>query len=295
MKIETEEIFCKILEQKGVKLFVKRIDQIHKFVSGNKWYKLKYNFIEAKRKDSRLILTFGGAYSNHILATAYLAKKEGFRSIGVIRGQEVLPLNPTLCVAKENGMDLYYVSRSDYRLKDEVDFLNKLKIQFGDFYLIPEGGTNKFAIKGASEILDFKDTQDYICCAVGTGGTIAGVINSKRNNQRVVGFPVIKGDGSLQSNVKSFTKKGGFVFINDYIFGGYAKLTNELVCFIGDFYKAHNIQLDVVYTGKMMFGIMDLVSKDYFPRGSTILAIHTGGLQGNKGMNERFNIQLPVY
>lgn len=295
MKIETEEISCKILEQKGVKVFVKRIDQIHEYVSGNKWYKLKYNLIEAKRKDSRLILTFGGAYSNHILATAYLAKKEGFRSIGVIRGEESLPLNPTLCVAKENGMDLYYISRSDYRLKDEVDFLNKLKIQFGDFYLIPEGGTNKFAVKGASEILDFKDTQDYICCAVGTGGTIAGVINSKHNNQRVVGFPVIKGDGLLQSNVKSFTKNGEWVFINNYMFGGYAKLTNELVCFIDDFYKAHNIQLDVVYTGKMMFGIMDLVSKDYFPRGSTILAIHTGGLQGNKGMNERFKIQLPVY
>jgi 1-aminocyclopropane-1-carboxylate deaminase len=294
MKIKTQEISFSLLKEKKIRLFIKRIDQIHEHISGNKWFKLKYNLIEAKNQGSQSILTLGGAYSNHIAATAYLAKENGFTSIGIIRGEEHLCLNPTLDFAIEQGMKINYVSRSDYRLKHTVHFLEKLKIRFGDFYLIPEGGTNQLAIKGAAEMLDKNDTQDFICCAVGTGGTIAGIINATNEHQEVIGFPAIKGFTQLEKNTKSWVNKNNFKFINNYYCGGYAKLTNQLIEFMNNFYKTQNIPLDAIYTGKMMLGIMDLVSKDYFPKGSSILAIHTGGLQGNKGMNQRFECNFPT-
>jgi 1-aminocyclopropane-1-carboxylate deaminase len=293
MEIKTQEISLPLLKEKGIKLFIKRTDQTHKHVSGNKWYKLKYNLIEAKKKGFQTLLTFGGAYSNHIAATACAAKENGFKSIGVIRGEEHLPLNPTLQFAKEQGMHIHYVSRSDYRLKTTTEFINNLKSKFDDFYLVPEGGTNQLAIKGTEEILDVSSTQDFVCCAVGTGGTIAGIINSTNSKQTVIGFPAIKGFDLLQKDIESWTNKKNWRLINDYVCGGYAKISEDLIQFINEFYKTQNIPLDAVYTGKMMLGILDLVAKDYFPKGSTILAIHTGGLQGNKGMSERLMIKLP--
>ena len=294
MKIKTQEISFSLLKEKKIRLFIKRIDQIHEHISGNKWFKLKYNLIEAKNQGAQSILTFGGAYSNHIAATAFLAKENGFTSIGIIRGEEQLYLNPTLEFAIEQGMKINYVSRSDYRLKHTVHFLEKLKIRFGDFYLIPEGGTNQLAIKGAAEMLDKNDTQDFICCAVGTGGTIAGIINATNEHQEVIGFPAIKGFTQLEKNTESCVNKNNYKFINNYHCGGYAKLTNQLIEFMNNFFKTQNIPLDAIYTGKMMLGIMDLVAKDYFPKGSSILAIHSGGLQGNKGMNQRFGLELPI-
>ena len=293
MKIETEKISIPILKQKQVSLYIKRIDKVHGSVSGNKWFKLKYNLIEAKKRGYNTLLTFGGAYSNHIVATSFAAKENGFKSIGIIRGEECLPLNSTLTSAKRNGMELHYVSRHDYRAKKSFNFLKKLKVQFGEFYLIDEGGTNEFAIQGSAEILGEHDIQDYICCAVGTGGTIAGIIRSASSNQIVIGFPAVKGPNFLQVAIKGWTSKKNWVLVNDYSCGGYAKINKSLLNVIDQFYKIHNIPLDVVYTGKMMTGILDLVSKDYFPKGSTILAIHTGGLQGNKGMSERLGIKLP--
>ncbi len=293
MKIETQEISMPLLKEKEVRLFIKRIDKVHPFVSGNKWFKLKYNLLEAEKQGVETLLTFGGAYSNHIAATAFAAKEKGFKSIGVTRGEEHLPLNPTLCFARENGMELHYVSRSDYREKTTPDFLEQLKVKFGDFYLIPEGGTNELAIQGTAEILSANDTQDYICCAVGTGGTIAGIINASTDKQTVIGFPAIKGIDVLENDIKSWTNKSNYKFINTYFGNGYAKVNEELVEFINEFNAAHDISLDVIYTGKMMLGILDLIGKDYFPKGSSILAIHTGGLQGNKGMSERLGIKLP--
>jgi 1-aminocyclopropane-1-carboxylate deaminase len=293
MKIETEEISIPLLKEKEVRLFIKRIDKVHPFVSGNKWFKLKYNLQEAKKQGIETLLTFGGAYSNHIAATAFAGKENGFKSIGIIRGEEHLPLNPTLHFAKENGMELHYVSRSDYREKTTPDFLEKLKVQFGDFYLIPEGGTNELAIQGTSEILEANDTQDYICCAVGTGGTIVGIINASTNKQTVIGFPAIKGIDALEKDIKNWISTNNYKLINTYIGNGYAKVNEALVEFINEFNAEHNIPLDAVYTGKMMLGILDLVSKDYFLKGSSILAIHTGGLQGNKGMSERLGVKLP--
>ncbi len=293
MKIESQEISLPILKEKDIRLFVKRLDKIHPFISGNKWFKLKYNLIEAKKLGYKTLLTFGGAYSNHIVATAFAAKENCLKSIGVIRGEEHLPLNPTLRFARENGMELHYVSRADYRLKATPIFLDKLKAQFGDFYLLPEGGANELAIKGAEEILDASDTQDYICCPVGTGGTISGIINTANSMQQVIGFPAIKGSGDLLKDVICWTNDKYFKFINSYSYGGYAKVSKELIQFINEFYKTQDIPLDTVYTGKMMMGVLDLVAKDYFPKGSAVLFIHTGGLQGNKGMSERLGVKLP--
>ena len=293
MKIESQEISLPVLKEKDIRLFVKRLDKVHPFISGNKWFKLKYNLIEAKKLGHDTLLTFGGAYSNHIAATAFSAKDKRFKSIGIIRGEENFPLNPTLHFARENGMELHYVSRADYRLKSTPVFLDKLKSQFGDFYLLPEGGTNELAIKGAEEILDANNTQDYICCSVGTGGTIAGIINASNHKQKVIGFPAIKGSDHLLKDVTYWVNNKYFKFINSYYYGGYAKISKKLIHFINEFYKTQDIPLDAVYTGKMMMGILDLVAKDYFPKGSSILAIHTGGLQGNKGMYERLGVKLP--
>jgi len=294
MKIETKEISLPVLDEKEVRLFIKRIDKVHPFVSGNKWFKLKYNLLEAEKQGLNTLLTFGGAYSNHIAATAFAAKEKGFKSIGIIRGEEHLPLNPTLRFAKENGMILHYVTRSEYREKTTVAFLEQLKAQFGNFYLIPEGGTNELAIQGAAEILDTNDTQDYICCAVGTGGTIAGIINASNDKQTVIGFPAIKGMDALEKDIKIWTNTTNYKTITSYVGSGYAKISIGLVKFINEFDATHNIPLDSIYTGKMLMGILDLVAKDYFPKGSSILAIHTGGLQGNKGMSERLEIKLPL-
>ena len=293
MKIESQEISLPLLKEKDIRLFVKRLDKVHPFISGNKWFKLKYNLIEAKKLGYKILLTFGGAYSNHIAATAFSAKEKGFKSIGIIRGEAHLPLNPTLRFAKENGMKLQYVARSAYREKTTPEFLEQLKAQFGDFYLIPEGGSNELAIQGTAEILEENDTQDYICCAVGTGGTIAGIINASTDKQTVIGFSAIKGIDALEKDIKNWTTKNNYKFINTYVGSGYAKVNEELVKFINEFNITHDIPLDAIYTGKMMMGILDLVAKDYFPRGSSILAIHTGGLQGNKGMNERLGVKLP--
>jgi 1-aminocyclopropane-1-carboxylate deaminase len=294
MKIETKEISLAVLKEKEVRLFIKRIDQVHPFFSGNKWFKLKYNLLEAEKQGLNTLLTFGGAYSNHIAATAFAAQEKGLKSIGIIRGEEHLPLNPTLCFAIKNGMKLHYVSRNCYREKSCANFLRKLKVQFGDFYCIPEGGTNALAIKGAAEILSSNDTQNYICCAVGTGGTISGIINASNDKQTVIGFPAIKGFEQLEKDIDNWTNATNYIFINDYVGNGYAKINNELVDFINEFNTTHNIPFDAIYNGKMFMGILDLVAKDYFQKGSSILAIHTGGLQANKGMLERLGVSLPL-
>ena len=294
MKIKTEEISCNLLKEHKVRLYIKRIDQLDNYISGNKYYKLKYNIIEAKKQGATTLLTFGGAYSNHIAATAYAAKKNGFQSIGIIRGEEIYPLNPTLDLARKNGMNLYYLNRKDYKLKANINFLNKLKLKFSNFYLIPEGGTNALAIKGSQEIINENDNQDFICCPVGTGGTITGIINAKHNNQKVLGFPAIKNFNLLQKDIEKWTKNKKWKLVNHSYSGSYARISKVLVKFINDFYIRYNIPLDGIYNGKMIIGIIDLIERRYFPKGSSILAIHTGGLQGNRGLNERFNVQLPI-
>lgn len=272
----------------SINITIKREDLIHPFISGNKFRKLKYNIEEAKRVKATTILTFGGAFSNHIAAVAYAGKEYGFNTIGIIRGEELSlkqDLNPTLKFAKTCGMHLEFVSREDYRKKNNSDFIDNLRNNFGDFYMLPEGGTNDLAVKGCEEILQADDFNfDYICCAVGTGGTISGLINASKPYQKILGFPALKGD-FLQGDIRKFAKQENWKLITDYHFGGYGKIKPELISFINKFKKSHNILLDPIYTGKMMFGIFDLIEKGFFSKGSKVLAIHTGGLQGITGIN----------
>ncbi|RKR09175.1 1-aminocyclopropane-1-carboxylate deaminase [Flavobacterium sp. 90] len=284
--------------ENNISLTIKREDLIHPFVSGNKFRKLKYNLLQAKAENKTTLLTFGGAFSNHIAAVAYAGKEQGFKTIGIIRGEEIfdkIEENPTLKFAQENGMQFEFVTREDYRHKSETSFIEKLKEKFGDFYLVPEGGTNELAVKGCEEILTEKDAVfDYVCCAVGTGGTISGLINSALSHQKVLGFPALKGD-FLTDEIRIFAKKDNWNLISDYHFGGYGKINLELIEFINAFFEENKVPLDPIYTGKMVFGVIDLIHKNYFPAGSKILLIHTGGLQGIDGMNIKLKQKkLPI-
>lgn len=275
----------------GIQLYLKREDCLHATISGNKFRKLKYNLIEAKAQGATTLLTFGGAYSNHIAAVAAAGKECGFKTIGIIRGEELIEKvldNPTLRHAQDNSMQLHFISRSDYRRKANADFIEQLQSKFGMFYLIPEGGTNSLAVLGCEEILTEHDKQDFhfVCCAVGTGGTIAGIINSSSEKQKVLGFPALKGD-FLFEEIRQWTTRENWDLCLDYHFGGYAKTTPELLEFIQNFQQQTDIAIEPIYMGKMLFGICDLIERGYFPANSRILAIHTGGLQGN--LSSRFS------
>jgi 1-aminocyclopropane-1-carboxylate deaminase len=277
-----------VIENSNVTLYIKREDLIHPYVSGNKFRKLKYNLLQVIQEKKKTILTFGGAFSNHILAVAAAGKENGFRTIGIIRGEELadkVAENHTLQKAQELGMVFEFVSRETYRNKNSEEFIINLKEKFGDFYLLPEGGTNDLAIKGCEEVLTERDADfDYICCAVGTGGTIAGIINCSKPSQQVLGFPALKGD-FLKEDICKFAKNNNWELITNYHFGGYGKVTEELIFFINEFYQQYEIPLDPIYTGKMVFGVLDLIEKKWFPDNSKILLLHTGGLQGILGMN----------
>lgn len=271
-----------------IRLTIKREDLLHPHISGNKFRKLKYNILQAKQEGKQALLTFGGAYSNHIAATAAAGKEYGFRTIGVIRGEELFDKvldNPTLSFAESCGMELTFVSRDSYLHKAEPDFIESLKKKFGDFYLVPEGGTNALAIKGCEEILAAEDEMfTHICCAVGTGGTLSGLINSALPHQKILGFPALKAD--LSDEISKFAQHDNWELVTDYHFGRYAKVNEELIAFINDFYVKTGIPLDPVYTGKMVFGVMNRINNNKFPAGANILLIHTGGLQGIAGMNK---------
>ena len=274
----------------GIELFIKREDLLHPVISGNKYRKLKYNLAEAKRIGYKKLLTFGGAFSNHIVAVAGAGKEFGFETIGIIRGEELMDKigeNPSLQFAHEHGMQFHFTDRTSYRDKTAPEFLSKLEQMFGSFYLIPEGGTNNLAIKGCEEILTYEDKIEFshICCAIGTGGTISGIINSSSENQQIIGFSSLKGD-FLSEVICNFVQKKNWNVNCTYHFGGYGKVSEELIDFLNQFYQETKIPLDPIYTGKMMFGIIDLIQDNYFPPHSKILAIHTGGLQGIAGMNQ---------
>ena len=290
-----QRIHLRILAEKEIELWIKREDEIHPEVSGNKFRKLKYNILQAKKENKNTILSFGGAFSNHILATASAAKMEGLNSIGVIRGEELgedlkatLSSNPTLSTAYSYGMKFVFISREDYRKKSEPEMISKLNLELGDFYLVPEGGTNELAVKGCEEILTKDDEQfDYICSCVGTGGTIAGIINSIEAPQKVIGFPALKG-GFLIKEIQQYCRgQKNWQLVSDYHFGGYGKYSDELIHFINRFKEDTTIPLDPIYTGKMMFGVLDMIKKNSFPKGSKILIIHSGGIQGIEGFNHR--------
>ncbi|MBF2065115.1 MAG: 1-aminocyclopropane-1-carboxylate deaminase/D-cysteine desulfhydrase [Calothrix sp. C42_A2020_038] len=297
-----QQIDSKLTCTENVELYVLRLDLVHPLISGNKWFKLKYNLEAAQRENFDTILTFGGAYSNHIYATAAAGNLFGLKTIGVIRGEETLPLNPTLEFATSQQMQLVYVDRQTYRQRNSEALRQKLYARFGKVFIIPEGGCNLNGVIGCTEIIS-QDCQsinfDTVCIACGTGTTLAGVAISVNDKQHVIGFPVLKGGGFLKQDIESLltqyqvAKNRSWELICNYHFGGYAKVNNELLRFARDFELEYGIPLDYVYTAKMFYGVMDLLQQGYFRylNRRRLLLIHTGGLQGNTGtkMNQGFN------
>lgn len=287
----TETLFA----ERGVELWLKRDDLTHPQIQGNKWRKLRYNLVEARQEGQDTLLTFGGVYSNHIYATAAAGKQFGFKTIGVIRGEPADTPTDTLKFAADNGMRILFMDREHYRMKDDPDSIESLRVQLGDFYHIPEGGTNIYALPGVIEMVnEIKEDYDYICLASGTGGTLAGVVSALYGKRKAIGFSALKGKDTLTPKVselvESYTEKtfDNWHITFDYHMGGYARVTPELIDFIKDFKLRHLTQLEPVYTGKLMYGLYDMIEKGYFPRGSRIIAVHTGGLQGLSGYKEYF-------
>lgn len=319
-----------LFDRHGVRVLIKRVDLVHAVISGNKWYKLKYNLLAAQQHGYKTLLSFGGAYSNHIHALAGAGHMYGFRTIGLIRGEPYQPLNPTLQFAVDHGMALHYLSRAEYRMKDSSAMIERLRQQFGDFYLLPEGGTNALAVQGCSEMLADVDADvdaefDVVACACGTGGTLAGVVAGLKGTRRALGVAVLKGGEFLRDEVRRLLQEytrlarpderghspgylqnykeprhsglrrndestilDGAVFNNWQIecshhHGGYAKTTPELMAFMQRFEQQHGILLDPIYTAKLFLALYTLVEQQQFARGTTLLAIHSGGLQGRAG------------
>jgi 1-aminocyclopropane-1-carboxylate deaminase len=296
-----QRLHSPFLEQAAVQLFVKRDDLIHPQFGGNKWRKLKYNLIHARENHFDTLLTFGGAWSNHIYACAAAGKYFGFNTIGIIRGEEHTTLNSTLSFAQKCGMQLHYCSRAEYRKKNETATLEKLKQQFGNVYILPEGGSNALAMKGCAEIIN-EITQDnistndpafdVICCACGTGATLAGLVSAikptaAKQQPIAIGFSALKGGDFLTDEINNFlgdTKTTVTWRIeSNFHFGGYAKVDDDLIHFMRDFQAEYGFALDAVYTGKMFFGLFEMIKQGQFKPGTKIIAIHSGGLQGNAG------------
>jgi 1-aminocyclopropane-1-carboxylate deaminase len=272
----------------GIKLYLKREDKIHNIISGNKYRKLKYNLINAKDLGFKGVLTFGGAYSNHIPAVAYAAKKQDLQSIGLIRGEELHSKylnNPTLKYSSDLGMKFIFLSRDVYKSKNDVNYLSELKKKYKDFYLIPEGGTNKLGVLGCQEILTKEDEVfDYICCSVGTGGTLSGLINSSLDRQKIIGFSSIN-KKYLLNDISRFVTNKNWLINDSFRFGGYGKVNKELIEFMNDFKLKYDILLDPIYTSKLVYGVFSMIKNSYFKPKSKVLIIHTGGQQGILPMN----------
>ncbi|GAX35990.1 1-aminocyclopropane-1-carboxylate deaminase/D-cysteine desulfhydrase [Nodularia sp. NIES-3585] len=296
----TQPIENEISRRAGVELSVLRLDSMHPLVNGNKWFKLKYNLLEAQQQNFTTLLTFGGAYSNHIFATAAAGNLFGFRTIGVIRGEQRLPLNPTLSFAVQQGMQVVYLNRETYRQKHTQELHEDLRQRFGDVFIIPEGGSNLNGVRGCTEIVSDAEEFDFICLACGTGTTLAGIALALNQKKRVIGFPVLKKGEFLAQEIDNLLNNyldsglpapkytsAPWELKCDYHFGGYAKVNDKLLIFSKECNQKHGISLDYVYTVKMFYGVMDLIQSKFFKKGDRLLLVHTGGLQGNLGMEKR--------
>jgi 1-aminocyclopropane-1-carboxylate deaminase len=315
------------------KLDVLRLDMLHESISGNKWFKLKYNLQKALDANADIhpeqpVITFGGEYSNHIAATSVACKLFGLKCVGIIRGEEK-SLNPTLIEAIKNGMQLEFVSRDAYSKKNDIDFKNYLQTKYGNHYLIPEGGNNLKGVLGCTEIIKSEWKYDYVLCACGTGTTYAGIVSTINSNSKVLGISVLKGENKLPNDVELILKKltrhvdegsdlspsndclvNKTAHRNDmkingneeleaeiisencitstYSFNGYANYYQPLIDFKNNFETQYNIPLDYVYNNKLFFAAFDLMLKQKFKKNANVLVIHSGGLQGNRGFEERF-------
>ena len=280
-KITIDKIQAPFLQNKNVQLDVLRLDKIHPVISGNKWFKLKYHLDNFNAGNYNGIITFGGAWSNHIVATACACYSKKIKCIGIIRGERPGQLSNTLHQAANYGMDLKFISRDKYAQKTSTEFLESIKKEFPGNYIIPEGGAGKEGEKGAGEILQYADGKNYthIACAVGTGTMFNGIREAAFVNQNIFGIVVLKG---WQAENKTNNTE---MFLN-YHFGGYAKYNVTLINFMNDFFRLTTIPTDFVYTGKLVFALFDLIEKDHFPPGSKILMVHSGGLQGNASLQK---------
>ncbi len=285
IKVEIQKIENRLIIENNISLSILRLDKIFPGISGNKFFKLYYFLKEAIAKQKKII-TFGGAYSNHLAAAAVACKIYNINCIGIVRGEKPKNLSHTLSFCKGQGMELKFISRKNYKEQTEKDFKIELTDKFGNHVFIPEGGYSKIGVAGAELLSDVYPNKDFthICCPVGTTTTLAGLINSCSPQQKIVGFSAIKNFSDFETRIKFLIDnplRVKFFLCNDYHFGGYAKSTNELFFFMNKFYEEFSISTDFVYTGKMMFGVIDLIKNKYFPQGSKIICIHTGGLQGN--------------
>jgi 1-aminocyclopropane-1-carboxylate deaminase len=284
-----------LLEARGLSCVIKRDDLLQlefqagdQAFCGNKWRKLKYNLLEARNRGCTALLTFGGAYSNHIAATASAGKLFGFDTIGIIRGEAVTPLNPTLQFAQECGMALHYWSREQYRNKTAPAVLADLQKQYPQAYILPEGGSNALALRGCAELAEeilAEVPVDYLCISCGTGGTLAGLIQGLAGRAEAWGFSALKGDFH-QEAVRNYLMPNDWPnwgTVTDYHFGGYAKTPLELLDFMAEMEAHYDLPLEPIYTAKLLYGVLDMAKKGRFPSGSRICVVHTGGLQGWKG------------
>lgn len=271
------------IEYNGYQIGVLRLDLVHPEISGNKWFKLKYNLAQAIKVNKSSIITFGGAFSNHIAATAVACKLAGLKSIGIIRGEETAATNPTLSLAKQNGMELLFVSRDEYSQKNDGGYVSRLRYMYPEAFIIPEGGDNFLGQKGCEEILTQEiNPYSYIFCAHGTGTTYRGISKSLLPHQALNVINVL--------NFEAFANEPQTTILNNYHFGGYAKHKPELLEFKTWFEGNYHIELDYVYTAKLFFAAFDLMKQEKLDKQKLVLIIHCGGLQGNKGYEQRYNL-----
>ena len=289
-----QQIFSELYLNNEIEVFIKRLDLIDPFISGNKLFKLKHNVDRALFEKKNMLITFGGAFSNHILATAAYAKKKNIDCLAIIRGEEYSELNPLLTLAKENGMNFCFVSRKEYAKRNDNNYVSELIRKYKKAFIIPEGGNNKLGVLGAEEILETQDKSfDYIICPIGTGATLSGIVNSSKKTQKVIGINCVNDTKYINEKISQKTNKKNWEIINEFNFGGFAKFDNLLTEYLKKFKLNYKITLDLNYTAKMFFGFEKLIERRYFQRKSKVLLIHTGGIYGNLGFNYLYDLDLP--
>ncbi len=287
LQIEINEIYDDTWNNKNITVSLLRLDKIHPVISGNKIFKLYY-FLRKAIFLNKKILTFGGAYSNHLAATAAACKQLRLDCTGIVRGDKPAKLSHTLLFCQQQGMQLKFISRSEYA-KRETNYLQSHQQNAEEYIIIPEGGYAPEGVAGAAIISQYLKDKNFthVCCSVGTATTLAGLVSATDLNVEVIGFIALKNLSDVENRMQFLLQnktENNYNLKSDYHFGGYAKKNDQLIFFMNRFYKKHSIPLDFVYTGKMMFGVNDLLQKNYFPSGSNVVCIHTGGLQGNSSL-----------
>ena len=289
-----QQIFSERYLNYEIEVFIKRLDLIDPFISGNKLFKLKHNVDRALLEEKNMLITFGGAFSNHILATAAYAKKKNIDCLAIVRGEEYSELNPLLALAKEYGMNFCFVSRKEYAKRNDNNYVSELIRKYKKAFIVPEGGNNKLGVLGAEEILETQDKSfDYIICPIGTGATLSGIVNSSKKTQKVIGINCVNDTKYINKKISQKTNKKNWEIINEFNFGGFAKFDNLLTEYLKKFKLNYKITLDLNYTAKMFFGFEKLIERRYFQRKSKVLLIHTGGTYGNLGFNYLYDLDLP--